>query len=134
GPLAAHRRLTITEALGVERPRAPLEFALPPGAGPAPRGDVGEAVAVDRDAYEAGRRCRERVAREERGHHLRRRQEACEQRLEVARAGSRAEEQEPELEVNPRLVRGDEGRRPRGVAGLVAELVGQAGRAVRGAL
>src|SRR5437667_1738 len=87
-----------------------------------------------RDAYEAGRRCRERVAREERGHHLRRRQEACEQRLEVARAGSRAEEQEPELEVNPRLVRGDEGRRPRGVAGLVAELVGQPGRAVRGAL
>src|SRR5438876_601421 len=115
-------------------PRAALELALPPGAGRVPRGGVGEPVAVDRDPHETGRRRRERVASEERRHGLRGRQEAREQRVEVARAGPRAEEQEPELEVDPRLVRSDEGRGPLGVARLVAELVGQPGRAVRGAL
>src|SRR5207302_3633984 len=123
-----------TQILGGERPRVAEQLAAPPGAGCPSRRDVGEAVAVERDAQALGRRLREGVAREEGGDGRGRRQQALEQAMEVEGARRPAEQQEPELEVDARLVRGDERGRPHWVARLEAELVGLPRLAVRAPL
>src|SRR5262249_23598344 len=108
-----------------EGPGVPARLARPPRPVLPPRRRVGETVGVEGQAELVWRNGRKGVAAEEGCDDRRRREAAREQILEVAVTGRASEQQEPELEVHPRLVRGDERRRPVGIARLVAEFVRQ---------
>src|SRR5262249_13228037 len=136
------RRLVLPEAApairsevpGREWPGVPQRLARPPCAVLPPRRSVREAVAVEGEPELLGWSGRERIAAEEGCGDRRRREAARQQILEVAAAGRPSEQEEPELEVHPWLVWGDEGWRPVEIAGLVAKLVRQPLDAVSGAL
>ena len=112
----------------------PEQLAHPPRPLLPPGRSIREAVAVEGDPELLRRGGRERIAPEEGCDDRGCREAPREQVVEVALAWRAAEQQEPELEVHPRLVRCDEGRRPLGVARLVAELVRQPRDAVGGSL
>src|SRR5262245_48409520 len=99
-----------------------FQVARPPRAGACACLRVREAVAIDREAKESRWRAAERVAREQRRDRRGVVPHAVEQRQEPAREAA-PEQQEPDLEVDARLVRGDERGRAVDVAGLVVELV-----------
>src|SRR5437868_4789190 len=105
-----------------DRFRGVDRLTLPPSAGGAPLGGGRKVVLPEDDARGGG--MQRRWCAKERLHRGRVATQARDQRGDVfGRAGAIAETEEPELEVDARLVRRNEIRASPWIAGLVAKLV-----------